>query len=241
MKVRMPVHGAVPVSLLLDDRVTFSDLKVYTALASFQGSNDDSYPSRDAIVERCGLVVETVSRSVVHLVELGWIQRDRRGLNKTNVYRVMVDLDPISEVTPRSHPGSDSRVTSEVTPRSHPSIKQKEHLKTTLSSADFALAYLNEKTGSKFRSHKGTGLSTLLSSGTSLETIKAVIDQQAVAWNGTEWAKYLTPSTLFRASNFEKYENALRLPKVAPKKGNKLQFGFETFDPNRQVADEIPM
>jgi Helix-turn-helix domain len=126
MRVKGPVHGMVPVAILLDPEITLADLKVYTALASFQGSNDDSYPSRDAIVERCGAALETVSRSVKHLVELGWIERDRRGLNKTNIYRVLVE---VSEVTPRSLPGSDSQVTPEVTPRSLPSIEQKEHLK----------------------------------------------------------------------------------------------------------------
>ena len=67
----MPMHGMVPVAILTDPNITLADLKVYTALSSFQGSNDDAYPSREAIVERCGLVVETVSRSVKHLMELG--------------------------------------------------------------------------------------------------------------------------------------------------------------------------
>lgn len=125
MKTRMPVHGSVPVAILLDARLTFADLKVYTVLSSFQGSNDDAYPSREAIVDRCGLVVETVSRAVKHLMELGWIQRDRRGLGKTNIYRVMVECD-FSDVTPRSLQEMASGVTTDVTPRSLPSNKTLE-------------------------------------------------------------------------------------------------------------------
>lgn len=125
MRVKMPMHGIVPIALLLEGGLTFADLKVYTALASFQGSNDDSYPSRAKIVERCGLVVETVSRSVVHLVELGWVERVRRP-NATSIYRVMIELP---EVTATSLPGNDLQVTPEVTATSLPSIIQKEHLK----------------------------------------------------------------------------------------------------------------
>lgn len=80
--------------------------------------------------------------------------------------------------------------------------------------AQQAMIYLNEKTGSKFRAYKGTGLLGLITSGTTLETIKAVIDIKVSKWAGTDMAQYLTPSTLFRASNFERYENELRLPKT---------------------------
>lgn len=107
--------------------------------------------------------------------------------------------------------------------------------------ADLALAYLNEKTCSKFRSHKGTGLATLITQGTTLDTIKAVIDLKVKQWTGTDMAQYLTPSTLFRPSKFEKYENELRLPKSASASAKRLKFGFETFDPSRDMPDEIPM
>jgi len=126
MKARMPMHGLVPISLIQDPEVTFADLKVYTVLASFQGSNDDSYPSRQAIVNRCGLVVETISRSVKHLMELGWIHRVRRP-NETNIYRVMIEAEETSEVTSKSPPGNDPQVTSEVTSKSPPSIRTKRN------------------------------------------------------------------------------------------------------------------
>lgn len=121
----------------------------------------------------------------------------------------------------------------------------KETIQKKIDIAELALQYLNQKTGSRFSSHKGTGLSTLIAQGKTLDTIKAVIDRKVAEWWGTEQAQYLTPSTLFRQSNFEKYENALRFPasrpfnKTAPQK--KTQFGFDTFDPNREMPDEIRM
>ena len=39
------------------------------------------------------------------------------------------------------------------------------------------------------------------------EDLKAVIDKKVAEWKGTEFEKYLTPETLFRPSNFEKYLN----------------------------------
>jgi hypothetical protein len=133
MRVKLPKHGAVPVALLLEPDLTLSDLKVYTALASFQGSNDDAFPSRDAIVERCGCALETVSRAVGHLIEMGWIQRVRRP-NQSSIYRVLVESEEASEVTAPSQPesfGSDRPITTEVTAPSLPSIKQKKHSKKT--------------------------------------------------------------------------------------------------------------
>jgi len=146
----------VPVAILTDPSITLADLKVYTALSSFQGSNDDAYPSREAIVARCGLVVETVSRSVKHLMELGWIQRYQRGLRKTNVYRVMIESD-ISEVTHRSLPDMTSTSLQEVTHRSLPSIELEKNTRKRTSanaspftkpSLDELKAYCNERKNS---------------------------------------------------------------------------------------------
>lgn len=148
MRIKMPKHGAVPVSLLLEPSLTLSDLKVYTALASFQGHDDEAFPSREAIVGRCGCVLETVSRSVGHLIELGWIQRIRRP-NQSSIYRVLMETEEISEMTAPSLPpevGNDRPVTTEMTAPSLPSIKQKDHSKKTASfpvdSQPFILAEL---------------------------------------------------------------------------------------------------
>lgn len=128
MRIRAFVYGAVPVAILLDEALTFADLKVYTVLASFQGSNDDAYPSREAIIARCGLVAETISRSVGHLIERGWVERKRRP-NQTSVYRVMVESEAVYGSDSQITSGSDGPVTPDVTSRSYPSIEQKRQLK----------------------------------------------------------------------------------------------------------------
>ncbi|HGA1227431.1 TPA: conserved phage C-terminal domain-containing protein, partial [Streptococcus suis] len=48
-----------------------------------------------------------------------------------------------------------------------------------------------------------------------LDDFKKVIDNMVANWTGTEWEKYLQPSTLFRESNFDKYLNMVpRVPKT---------------------------
>ncbi|HFI0055602.1 TPA: conserved phage C-terminal domain-containing protein, partial [Streptococcus suis] len=48
--------------------------------------------------------------------------------------------------------------------------------------------------------------------GYKLDDFKKVIDNMVANWTGTEWEKYLQPSTLFRESNFDRYLNMV--PKV---------------------------
>ena len=74
--------------------------------------------------------------------------------------------------------------------------------------------YLNSKTGQSFRSStKATQqhINARLAEGFKLEDFKRVVDNMWTDWHGTEWEKYLRPSTLF-GSKFENYLN--RKPKT---------------------------
>lgn len=70
--------------------------------------------------------------------------------------------------------------------------------------------YLNDKTNSVFKSNNKATCKLIngrLEDGYTLEDFKSVIDEMKNRWTGTEYEQYLTPSTLFRPSNFEKYLN----------------------------------
>lgn len=68
------------------------------------------------------------------------------------------------------------------------------------------LEYLNEKTNSRFRTFKGCGLLALIREGRTMEDFKAVIDFKVLEWaENPKMSAYLTPQTLFRAGNFDKY------------------------------------
>ena len=74
--------------------------------------------------------------------------------------------------------------------------------------------YLNSKTGQSFRSStKATQqhINARIAEGFTIEDFKRVVDNMWTDWRGTEWEKYLRPSTLF-GSKFENYLN--RKPKA---------------------------
>lgn len=72
--------------------------------------------------------------------------------------------------------------------------------------------YLNEKTGKHFK-HTNTNKGLVMArqhDGFSAEDMQKVIDHQCKLWlNNKDMAQYLRPSTLFRASKFEGYLNAV--------------------------------
>ena len=95
---KIGIYGMVPIALLQDDRVKPNMLKVYCALASFQGGNENCFPSVDAIAERAGIEPYAVSTATKELEMAGWIEKRRRSnARKTNVYVVLNDIDQSEE------------------------------------------------------------------------------------------------------------------------------------------------
>ena len=75
-----------------------------------------------------------------------------------------------------------------------------------------AFSYLNFKAGTNFnhKSKQNRGFAMgLKRAGHSFDTIKAVIDAKAEDWIGTEFQKFLRPSTIFRLNKFEEYAASL--------------------------------
>ena len=70
--------------------------------------------------------------------------------------------------------------------------------------------YLNLATGKSYRYQSSSNkkiITARWNEGYKLDAFKKVIDNMVANWTGTEWEKYLQPSTLFRESNFDKYLN----------------------------------
>ena len=77
------------------------------------------------------------------------------------------------------------------------------------------IAYLNEKTGTKYRASTPKTQSLIRarsSEGFTLDDFKAVIDKKCAEWLGTDMEMYLRPETLF-GTKFESYLNAKALSK----------------------------
>lgn len=70
--------------------------------------------------------------------------------------------------------------------------------------------YLNKVCGTNYKSTtKKTKqlIEARLQEGFTVEDFKTVIDKKYATWNGTEWSKYLRPTTLFNGEKFEGYVN----------------------------------
>jgi uncharacterized phage protein (TIGR02220 family) len=90
------------------------------------------------------------------------------------------------------------------------------------------LDYLNQKAGTHYRQvesnykHIKARLQDF-----SVEDLKSVINKKCKEWIGTDFEKYLTPETLFRPSNFEKYLNQNIKPKDNGKQATKREYTKE--------------
>lgn len=79
--------------------------------------------------------------------------------------------------------------------------------------------YLNFRAGTRYRSTSEDTrkhIRARIDEGYTLEDFKAVIDHKVAEWKGTEWEKFLRPSTLF-GSKFEGYLNQREEQKQAKK------------------------
>jgi uncharacterized phage protein (TIGR02220 family) len=76
---------------------------------------------------------------------------------------------------------------------------------------DKLFEYLNSKSGKHFRNTKTNRdlVKARLAEGFTSDDIKIAIDNVCAGWLGTEMARYIQPSTIFRASKFEGYVNAV--------------------------------
>ena len=95
------------------------------------------------------------------------------------------------------------------------------------------IKYLNEKANTSYRaSTKNTQsfISARLKEGFSVEDFKKVIDVKAKNWIGTDFEKYLRPSTLF-GTKFENYLNE------ANKKGPTLKGHKENIKTNSSICN----
>ncbi|MGT2800955.1 replication initiation protein [Streptococcus phage Javan290] len=85
------------------------------------------------------------------------------------------------------------------------------------------IAYLNSAVNKNYRATSNNTKKLIQArwkEGYTLEDFKKVIDNKVADWKGTEWEKYLQPSTLFRESNFDKYLNQTISPSAKSPKTN---------------------
>ena len=91
--------------------------------------------------------------------------------------------------------------------------------------------YLNEKAGKSFKCVEANNklIRARYNEGYTLEDFYRVIDYKVLQWKGNEWEKYLRPSTLFSAKNFENYLNDSPPRNIDLSKETENDEGFKNF------------
>lgn len=76
----------VPNCLLDQTDLSFAAKVVYAKLLSYAWFNNKVFPGQETMAEEIGTSQPTVTRSIQELEEHGWLEVQRRGQGKTNLY-----------------------------------------------------------------------------------------------------------------------------------------------------------
>src|SRR3954454_21790615 len=76
----------VPNYLLKDPTVSANAKVVYSMLLSYAWNNSYVFPGQERMAEDIGISQPTIARAVKELEDQGWLEIQRRGQGKTNVY-----------------------------------------------------------------------------------------------------------------------------------------------------------
>lgn len=85
---------------------------VWTCLWTFQGQNEDCFPSLQAISERLGGAIspKAISKHIQALSKSGWLRIVRRGFGRSNRYTVLVPDDILFKANFSSKKGKSATV-----------------------------------------------------------------------------------------------------------------------------------
>ena len=158
---------------------------------------------------------------------MDWILSDVGGLNR---HTENPDDGSINENQPKEidYPSSakpverETRRTDNRTLRNNNNKNYQQQEVTKISKEDKSesipykeiIDYLNQKTGAHYKPTSKANqrlIKARFKEGYKLDDFKTVIDNTAYEWQHTDMWKYMTPSTLFRASHFDDYLNANNL------------------------------
>ena len=170
------------------------------------------------VAEWCGITRENATRLLRRLVDKGLLEKGERRTKDGHKHCSYAATKCRNVTNP-----SDVSTLSLVTKR-HMNITSTNNASSNNNPYSPLVAEvidkLNSATGCAYKATTKETAKTIsgrLSEGYTVDDFKAVIDAKVSEWGSDPtMRKYLTPKTLFRQSNFERYVNAL---KVSPTKG----------------------
>jgi len=189
--------------------------------------------------------VDTIKRAIRRLEDSGYIistdSYNRMKMDKTKWYRINYSKLQCQAVQPApSTTAQSAQEEMQIAPSREGKMplaitKENKSIKKDLVENDLdvvsVIDYLNARANKQFKAtSKATArlVKGRFSEGYTVADCKKVIDTKAQDWlDDSHWQKYLRPSTLFNATNFENYleeSRASDLPESSPPKPLKLDF-----------------
>jgi len=189
--------------LMMTQRIPYDPSNVDT-LASVLGHDVDHV--KEAI--RLGVqldLIKIIDGREIWMTEIqNMIGQSSTEADRVRLYRKELDAKALPE-------SKDVQMYDKCTPEleKEREIKKEIKIDTYTEVCTEIIAYLNEKTSSKYKPTKTHNefIHARLKEGFTKEDFFTVIDKKTKDWKGTEWEKYLRPSTLFNASKFQGYLN----------------------------------
>lgn len=204
MEEKPNYYAILPANIRYDKRLTDKAKLLYAEITSLTYKTGECWASNKYFSDLYAISVETVSRIIKLLIDNGYLERKiiYKSDTKEISNRVLIPIDKnINTYCQKNQYPIDENVKENNT-----SINNKNINNIYIGQV---VDYLNEKTGSKYKSTTASTKSHILArfrEGFKLDDFKKVIEKKTKEWKGTKYQKYLRPETLF-GTKFESYLN----------------------------------
>ena len=197
--------GLIPRRVMRDERLSIGAKVVYAYLASFAGNKEYAFPGRDLMCNELGISKDSLLKYMRLLKEFGYLEVEQvkeGGRFAHNIYKLI------------PYPNSSDTEISSPYPKISDTVEKDTNNNNNINNNNYkykeVIDYLNERTGKNYKPVETNNklIRARYKEGYTLEDFKAVIDYKTSKWKGTEWEKYLRPSTLF-GNKFETYVNEI--------------------------------
>lgn len=213
-------YGMIPKLVMKDRNLSAEAKAIYAYLCSYCGAGDTAFPSVELICHDLGISIKRFQRHIKQLKDSNYLtitrNRQENGFSN-NIYKlpktVQVHFVPEQIVTVRGVPVQN-------VPTNINSLKSNSINKNNIDSGEKPekvpvkkiIDHLNKVADSRFSdksSDTQKHIKARWNEGNDLDTFIAVIDHKTKEWkDDPTMSKYLRPSTLFAAKNFENYKAA---------------------------------
>lgn len=203
-------YGVIPKKVMRDQNLSVESKAIYAYLSSFCGNGNTAFPSISLMCHDLGMGENRFLKHRKTLVDLGYIQIRKKKSSKgfmSNIYTLPHNLYLQNE-------GMQNEGMQNEGTNNNNSINN-NNKKTIMSSSEKIpfkkiIDHLNKVAESRFSpksSDTQKNIKARWNEGNTFEDFISVIDIKTKQWkDNPEMSKYLRPSTLFSAKNFENYK-----------------------------------